>query len=287
MKNLIYILNFIIIISVLSCGQNSFEKELNGKWYGIEDNGITRMHFYPDSLILTADPYEKVTWKANKSKIEFDYPFLIWDSLGSPNRIQDKITIHYKLSKDKDTLFGVFVNQFGENKLNLLRTKNYLEYINKRYAVELPIDNSVELIKTKGKYGLKVFMTNSDNKIIGRTELSENLNYIESDIIKFKDSIKPNGRTEIDGHDKFYDRRFHIRVFADKKISDSIITQYLSVTVKHEISEKNAYLRKPPNDTLPIKIYRIYQSEETENLGDLKGKEIKTIANNIYVITAD
>lgn len=283
MKNFVYILNLLIVISTISCGQNSFKKELNGKWYGIENNGYTRMHFYPDSLIFTEAYRERVEWKATESQINFSLPSNMWlDSIKN-------VKVNYRLSKHRDTLFGTFKNLHGENKLNLIRAKNYIEYLNKRYEINfsLPENNTVEYLKPPineayDSYGLKVFIGYLNNKIIGKTELSENLNTIESDIISFKDSIKPNGREEVDGYDKFYDRRFHLRVFADKKISDSIITKYLSVTVKHDISEKNAYSRKPTNDTLPIRIYRIYQSEETENLQTIRGKEIKTNANNIY-----
>lgn len=278
-----YVLKFLIIISALSCGQNSFEKELNGKWYGIENDGYTRIHFYPDSVVFTEEYRESVEWKATKSQIHFSLPNnMMLDSMKD-------IKINYKLSERGDTLFGSFKNLHGENKLNLIRAKNYIEYLNKRYEINfsLPEDNSVEYLKPPNnesydRYGLKVFIGYLDNKIVGKTELSENLTYIKSDIISFKDRIIPNGRAEVDGYDTFYDYRFHLRVFADKKISDSIITQYLSVTIKHKTTEVNAYSRKPTNDTLPIRIYRIYQSEETENLHAIKGKVIKTNANNIY-----
>ena len=159
---------------------------------------------------------------------------------------------------------------------------------NKRYKTEfsLPEDNSVELIETESIYGLRVFIGNSNNKINGRTELSENLNQLESDIKTFKDSIKPYTRHQKETHKISLDRRFHLRVFADKNIPDSTITKYLKATIKRKNSEIDKYypeeFRGIKRDTLPIRIYRIYQSKEKENLGILKGKVIKTIANTVY-----
>lgn len=288
MKNPIYILNFFLItISVLSCGQNSSEKKLNGKWYEVE-NGYATWEFYPDSLIVGTEDKERFEWKASDSKIKFDYITYIWDSLGKQINYEDKIVINYKINKKNDSLFGKLKNKYGNHNFSLIKAKNCIEYLNKKYGINfsLPQDKNAENIKIKANYGLNVFIGFLNNKVIGKTELSDNLNHLESDIITFKDSIKPNGRPEIDMYDKFYDHRFHLRVFADKKISDSIITQYLSATVRYQISKKNIYSRKPSNDTLPIRIYRIYLTQETDNLYDLKGKEIKTIANNIYDVIA-
>ncbi|MDO5981758.1 hypothetical protein [Flavivirga spongiicola] len=270
-----------IIISLVSCGQNSSEKSLNGRWYETENNGNSWMHFYPDSLIIKVDPFEKVEWKANNSKIEFDYPFLIRDSTGNLKRIPDKIIVHYKLSKNNDSLFGKLVNPFGEHQFGLLRANDYIEYLNKRYKIEfsLPQDNSIDIIKTDAIYGLKVFIGYSNNKVVGRTELSKNLNNLESDFKTFIDSIKPTYRPEID---MFKGVRFHLRVFADKTIADSTITNSLVGTIKDEISKTYDSFPKPPNDTLPIRIYRIYKSNEIESLGIMKGKRIKTIANITY-----
>lgn len=84
-------------------------------------------------------------------------------------------------------------------------------------------------------------------------------------------------------YDKFHDYRFHIRVYADKKIPDSIITQYLSVTLQEKASKRNELVPKPPPvDTLPIRIYRIYRGEEEPELNLLREKKIKTNAKYVY-----
>ena len=122
LRKLIQILSFLILITFLSCGQNSSEKILNGKWYEIQNEKII-WNFYQDSLIITADPYDKVEWKANDSKIEFDYPTFYWDSLGKPINFVDKIVIEYKLSDNRDTISGKLTNRKGNHKFGLIRTE--------------------------------------------------------------------------------------------------------------------------------------------------------------------
>lgn len=258
-----------IIISVLSCGQNSSEKHLNGKWYESK-NSI--WHFYPDSLVITADLKNTVKWSATESKVEFEHPYFYLDSLEKPIDTHDKIIINYNLSKSKDYLFGSLKNRFGTHKLELLKAKNYIEYLNKKHEIQftLPKDHNAKFINTEEIFGLKVFLAITNNKVVGKTELSKNLNYLKSDIKMFKDSIKTNGRSEVDGYDKFYDNRFHFRVFADKNISDSIIINRLPIK-----------LEARSGDTIPVKIYRMYESTTKDNPIILKGKKIVTIANNV------
>ena len=126
----------------------------------------------------------------------------------------------------------------------------------------------------------------SDSKVIAKTELSNNLNYLESDIKKFKDSIKPYKQHQIDTHEIMLHRRFHFRVFADKNISDSIIGKKLKATIILANSEIDKHypknLRGHKRDTLPIKIYRIFENNEEINPRNIRGNEIKTIANHVF-----
>ncbi|GGG60556.1 hypothetical protein GCM10010976_34150 [Bizionia arctica] len=261
---------------MISCGQNKYEKQLNGNWYEIKNDGITRLNFKTDSLIITDLRTQVVEWTADKSKIEFDYNLLFPDSLGKKIK---KTTLQYHLSSKKDTLFTKFIETQKEIKFNLIRADNYIDYLNKKSGIkfELPNDSKSEPVNLDNEYSLKIFMGFSNNKIIGKTELSNNLNNLESDIKTIKDNLI-TGRPEQDVRNEF---RFHLRVFADKKISDSMITKSLPITFKSDIFKIYDYPR-PPNDTLSIKIYRIYQSEEKENLGFMNGKKIKTIANTVY-----
>lgn len=292
---LIFILLFILLFPR---GQNSAEKELNGKWRSIEYEYST-WHFYPDGLVLKyPDETDEIAlWKSNKSQIEFDLRDFGYDSTGKLIDTINKILINYKLSKNNDSLFGTLKNNWGIHEFSLLRTKSYIEYLKKKFDIEftLPKDSSGIYIgsthfstiggyKLHPLYGLKIFMESSNNEIIAKTELSENLNNLEFDIKRFKDSIKPSWSEYFGENEMYLDQRFHLRVFADKNIPDSIITNKLKVTVTQN-SEDNKhyldYLRNQKGDTLPIRIYRILKTKGIEPR-NIKGKQIKTIANTVY-----
>jgi len=269
---------------VLSCGQNSSEKELIGNWREIENEHST-WHFYPDSLVLklTGEPDEKTDWKANKSQIEFEIETFDQNSTGKFIDTINKILIDYQLSDKKDSLFGTLKNNYGVHKFSMLKTEDYIEYLNRKFGIEftLPKDDSNELKKIDPVYGMKIFMNLKNDNIVAKTELSNSLNTIETDIKEFKKKLESYFGT--------YDlrtERFYLNVYADKKIPDSIITANLAVTVKSNFFLNNKYdaipIPRPPRDTLPIKIFRIYDSEQKQNIGLRKAKEIKTIANTVY-----
>ncbi len=288
LKKPIYILNLLTILLAFSCGQNSSEKKLNGNWYEIE-NEYSTWHFHQDSLVfkLAGIKEEKVEWRANKSEIEFEHPTFYWNSLGKPIDTINKVLINYELSDYKDSLFGTLKNNYGIHEFSLLKTKSYIEYLNRKFGIEftLPKSDLTESINVDPIYGMKIFMGISNNEVIGKTEISENINNLEFDIKRFKDSIKPYEQHQIGTHEMFLDRRFHMRIFADKNISDSIITNNLEAIIALKNSELDKHypenLRGQKRDTLPIKIYRIFENENI-NPRNLKGKEIKTNANNVY-----
>ena len=300
LKKSVYISNFLLILLAFSCGQNSSEKELNGNWRAIESEFST-WHFYPDSLVLKfpGESDEKTNWSADKSQIEFELPNLYWELSETPEDSINRVFINYELSENRDSLFGTLKNNWGVHKFSLLKTENYIQYLNRKFGIEftLPKDSSAKDLdrnlfnKNPNSYnlypiyGMRIFMGISNNKIIGKTEISENLTNLELDIKKFKDSIKPNEQHQIDTHEMFLDRRFHMRVFADKKISDWVITNHLKAIIHLKNSELDKHyperFRGQERDTLQIRIYRIFESKN-ENIRNLKGKEIKTIANNVY-----
>jgi hypothetical protein len=283
-----------------SCGQNSSEKELNGNWREIESEFST-WHFYPDSLVLKfpGESDEKTNWSVNKSQIKFELPNHYWELSETPEDSINRVLINYELSENRDSLFGTLKNNWGVHKFGLLKTENYSEYLNRKFGIQfkLPNDSSAKYLdrpafqkKPNGYnlypiYGMRIFMGISDGQVVGKTEISESLNNLEFDINKFKDSIKPYEQHQIETHEMFLDRRIHLRIFADKNISDSTITKYLKATIYEKNSELDKHyperFRGQKRDTLPIRIYRIVDRENI-NPYNLYGKEIKTIANTVY-----
>jgi hypothetical protein len=261
LKKKIHIIVFLPILALLSCGQNSHEKELNGKWYGLENDGFTRMFFYPDSLVITelGSP-QNIEWTANESVIEFDY-HMRFDSL---ENTFNKHKIDYTLSESRDTLFGKIKDSTEERSFSLIKAQNYLNFLSKKSDVkfELPSNNNIEHFDQSGKYGFKLF-AGFKNKVFNIiTEYGNGLDSIEADILKFKQKINPQGQYE---KSKMY-HGFHFRIFADKSITNEQLKGHIQVL-----------------DSIKMNgIFRIYKSEEYRNLGYLRGERIKTIANKGY-----
>ena len=248
---------------LFSCGQNSAEKELIGNWREIE-NEYSTWHFYPDSLVfkLTGEPNKTTDWKASKTQIEFEIETFERNSTGKFIDTIHKILIDYQLSDKKDSLFGTLTNNYGVHNFSMLKTKNYNEYLNRKFGVKitLPKNDSNELKKVDPVYGMKIFMNLENDNIVAKTELSNSLNNLETDIKDFKNKLESYFGT--------YDlrtERFYLGVYADRHIPDSMITANLAVTIKSNFFLNNEYdaipIPRPPGDTLPINIYRMYESD--------------------------
>ena len=218
------------------------------------------MEFYPDSLIFRELYSQNVEWTANDSIFEFDYtykhPFTI-------NKTETKIS-NYRLSKEIDSLFCEIKIPVGINKFTFLRAESYVDFLSKKNGVKLnlPIDLQVEHIELDSEYGFKIYIKNDKGALIGLTELGNSMDSLNSDLMKFVKKFDQKDRFHLD----ILKRETHFRIFADSSISDKQIMDFLQKTNNTEIE----------------KGYRIYATKEIQNLGYLRGKPIKTIANNGY-----
>lgn len=251
---------FLSALVLLSCGQNSFERDLNGKWYSMENDGYTRMEFYPDSLIFTEIYPQNVEWNANDSIFEFDFTYKHPYTINKT----EKLISYYRFSKSKDTLFCEVPVAVGINKFTFIKAENYIKYLSKKNGIEfnLPLNLQIEHIELEPEYGLKIFIKQDNKGLNGITEFGHPLDSLKTDLIEFKKNIKPVNKSHLDK----LKHEIHFRVFADKSISNEKISSFLQKI----------------NNTGIDKAYRIYESKEYDNLGYLRGKRIKTIANNAY-----
>jgi len=258
MKNKIHIIISLLVLIIVSCGQNSFEKELNGKWYGLDNDGYTRMFFYPDSLVITEiGPIQNVQWTANKSRIEFDYQ-MIMDSTDS------SLKTKYILSESRDTLFCKIIDSVEERSFHLIRADNYLNYLSRKNKIdfELPVDNEVKHFDLDRRYAFKIFIGTKNGGLKVMTEYGNGLDSIKTDLQKFKQKINPKSEYE---ESKMY-HESHFRIFADKSISNEKLKKHIQELTKSEI----------------YKVFRIYKSKEHKNLGYMRGERIKNITSDGY-----
>ena len=215
------------------------------------------MEFYPDSLIFRELYSQNVEWTANESSFVFDYtykhPFEV-------NKTETKVS-NYRFSKKKDSLFCEVKIPVEINKFTFLRAENYVDFLSKKYGIKLnlPIDLQVEHIELDSEYGFKIYIKKDKGALIGLTELGNSMDSLNSDLMKFVEKFDQKDQFHLDK----LKHETHFRIFADSSISDKQIMDFLQKVNNMEIE----------------KGYRIYATKEIQNLGYLRGKPIKTIAN--------
>ncbi|WP_435315229.1 hypothetical protein [Cellulophaga fucicola] len=241
-------------MNLISCGQNSFEKELNGKWFSPENNGFTRFYFYQDSLLLIEDNVLNAKWTANESKIEFDYIAQISSQVSEKD--STKKILHYTLSKKNNLLSFKIKDSLKERNFNLVRAQNYFDFLSKTNNVvfKLPTDSLAQHISLNHQYGFKVFIGTDNGKTIIVSEFGNGIDSIKNDIIKFKQNLKPLDQF----HQQKMESEIHFRMFADKSISDKKIEGILQKITQSDIKQA----------------YRIYNSKNFYNFETLLGKRL-------------
>ncbi|WP_405368933.1 hypothetical protein [Nonlabens sp. Asnod2-A12] len=271
MKTSFYVIIIFLLVLLCSCGQKEAEGRFQGTWFNLE-NEYDQWNFRNDTLYVYE---EMVIYDATRSKIEFDIPILDYyeDSIWE---FRDRsILVNYKLSESNDSIYATWKSIYNSQDFSLIKVNSYEEYLRRKFNFKfhLPENDSVKTLQTIPKYGLKIFMGKTDGTIISRTELSNNLNSMKSNIKSFKDSIRPNTHYEIEDHDEMIDEWFHIRVYADKQISDSTIIYTLQQTKTFKNQEK--WKGEDIDNRVPIRIYRVFKNRNQTNPNSVKGKWIK------------
>jgi len=249
-------------LTLLSCGQNSFEKKLNGKWFGVENDGLTRFYFYPDSLVYMELNTQTVQWTANETEIKFDLTQQ-WPYQTTVNDTTSMLIEYFLSNKSKTITFTEVNNSIIGRNFELIRAEDFFDFLSLKSGVsfKLPHDNKIDRIELEERHGLKIFIGNTSKvKPTIISEFGNGMDSINSDIIKFKQNLQP-----LDGyHKRKLESEFHFRVFADKSISDEEIENLIPEITKSEVK----------------KVFRIYETQNYYNFETLAGKQIKTIANN-------
>lgn len=255
---------FTILLTALfliSCGGNKYEKELIGKWFEIKET--SKLEFKKDSLILSGLTVVKSKWKANENKISFIIKNDFNDSIKSNS-------LKYKL--DNDTLIIKTNEKVVFNEFKLVKAKNFTDFILKKNNVIISLEKNEksQYLPTENKNGIKVFIENQNGKIKIKTEYSENLNNLESDIKKLLLDLSPyiiyqlnDLRTDTDTDESTIEKWIKINayysLFIDKEIPKLKINSIIEKLRKTKIK----------------RIYRIYETKDSEFVDFNKLKGIK------------
>jgi hypothetical protein len=234
----------------MSCKQNSFEKNLNGKWYALENDAVTRFYFYPDSLVLMELNIQKLSWTANDTKIEFNY-VEDWPYNSSENDTIKRV-LNYFLSKNGSELLLKLKDSASNQRFQMIKAESYFDFLSKKNGVpfNLPKDNNSDYITLDNRYGLKFFARTTNKKTLITSEYGNELDSITNDFTNFKQTLNPT----IGSNDQKLTSEIHFKVFADRSVSDEEIEKLFRKAGIHK------------------KVYRIYESDSYFNYMNLKGK---------------
>lgn len=238
MKKIFFLL---ILLIVISCGRNTYEKKIIGNWY--DDNELMKFDFSKDSVTVFDYNIQKTTWTANNKKINIQYTKFINNSDSII-----KLDLNYSL-KNNDTLI---IKKSG-NSFTFLKAKNYLDFLSKKYIVKFDLEENPKAYRQikDDNYGIRIFLGYYKNKIIVKSEFSENLNNLDNDLnIKLSQINKDyqDNYRDVYEYEKWNEIVLHYYLFVDKKIPKDTLNFYIAKLRKSKIK----------------KLYRVYQTEEPD-----------------------
>jgi len=238
-------LALILIITVSSCTRNEYEKELLGQWNNFPIGGMSDFKFYKDSVVSYEYGEKRIgKWTADSSKIHVNF------NKKYPGT-KHKLTLHYKLNKQKDslitktdTILWGFV---------LLRVKDYWKHYLRSIDLKINLPKAdFNLVKNESLWnGVDLYAAYKNDSLIIKNESGFQLN-LENDLKAFIFGERSKRKEE-------EINQMNFNLIFDKKITEQ------------EIDSVKRILNGFPE----MKIFRVY-----ENIGSDYGKYDVSLKGN-------
>ena len=250
----------IFITSILiSCKNNEYEKKIIGTWYSLLEN--EKLTFDSDSLFVNNS--SKIgTWNATENEIEYLWQYYKNDSI-------KKITHRYRLHS-KDTLF-LFSNDSTKNRFTFIKADNFLDLILKKNNVQITLNKNPnsEFKEIENAFGIKIFISSDKGKINAKSEYSDNIENLKSDLELHLNNINPylinrfnnfsDSYKEKMEFEKWRKRRIYYSIFADREILNDSILTIVEKLKKSEIQN----------------VYQVFETEEQKYSDNFNLRMIK------------
>lgn len=246
----------LISVILISCGRNKHEKKLIGNWYSIDEN--EKITFSKDSLFIH-NLGQKVKWNASKDSIKFKVrPLFNYDSI-------EKVSLKYEFKKD--TLLITPHNSNTINPVKFVKADKFLDVVFSKNNVEidLPVNYNIERLSINSNYSIKVFLQLKNDSVVASTEYSKNIDNLKQDIEKhlLKFDLELNQYKE--------DYKIFNPEIKDKEVIERWVNKNVSFAIFSDKEIKKKDIRKVYYKLKSIKqidkIYRIYDIDESENVG--------------------
>ena len=174
---------------------------LMGNWSTVSTTDLNLdLSFFKDSCLQKSffDEHYTTKWKVEKNKL------ILYQHYGS--LMNRKNILDYKFNGNKDTLYLKHEND-SLFEMTLRKINNGFEYFKNKIGIE------IELTKTENKtisagendYNFDIYIGIKNNKIISKTNYSNNLNKLSYDVINFLDKV-PEEKTHQVKYTLFIDK---------------------------------------------------------------------------------
>lgn len=242
-----------LILSLISCNPNKYEKKLIGDWY--EHDGNIKFDFDKDSVTIFDFQIQKTIWTADDKKIKINYKVWSSDSI-------IKTPLNYKLINENTLIIKTDID--SSKTFKFIKAKDYLDFLSIKHKVNFQLEqNEKAIIQRKSNFhGIKVFIGFHQNKVVAKTEFSENLKNLDNDIVNKTRQIKSeyeNNYKDVFEYEKWKELVLHYSIFVDKRVHKDTLDFYLNKLRASKIK----------------KIYRVYNTKEEELTPFHNLKEIK------------
>lgn len=239
-KTLLFILFIIILISCTQ-QENSYKKNILGRWNNFPLGLQNDYQFYNDSVISNVWWHtSKGTWKINDSKI-----FLHFPSDAKNPEWNEFLEWKYQLSHSKDSLFITFSIDTITIKTLLFKVNNHWKHHLKSFDLQIELPTTTKkLIKTSSNHYPNFYLAKKDNKLIVKSALNKTLSSRDFTAFFYN---------EISMHPKEFTLN-QVNLIIDKNVPQTDIDSVKKIIQKTGIAN--------------FKFFRVYKSD-VENYGYL------------------
>tara|TARA_R110002051_G_scaffold323597_1_gene417756 strand:+ start:4638 stop:5384 length:747 start_codon:yes stop_codon:yes gene_type:complete len=217
---------FIFTSLFIFCKKENEKSDFIGNWSSISDENFDLdidIEFFKDSMIID----NSLNYGTHSNKWEVIDDKIEQTLLRGNSDLNYKNTNYYKFNSTKDTLF-IKNERDSIPYFKFVKINNGFEYFENKIGLKIDLEKrSGELISAENNdFHFNTYIGLKNNKIIAKTDYSNNLNKLLSQILNFKSSISEKDEKKI----KYV-------LFIDKNIPNKKIDSIKSLFIREIVGK--------------------------------------------------
>lgn len=239
------ILLLLFCLTIISCGNNKYEKRIIGTWYGLKEK--EKLKFDSDSLFIN-DITKVGTWNANEKKIEYKWLDYMTDSI--------KTSVYdYQLMSNDTLIFNK--SETLNDKLTFINAKDFTDFVLKKNNVKINLEKRLEFsVQTQNQYGIKVFAKMKNDSLYIKTEYSESIQNLDYDLEMILNELNPYFTEDYNNFPEHYKQKVSLEKWKKIKI------HYLLFADQNVPKDSIKKIVKKLKESELLKVYQVFQTKE-------------------------